>query len=97
MFFPPNWGICFVTRPQREPVSITSLGYKQMQRNNQNAINRMIALLLVMQLFLIGLQGKMIIDEGDSKLKVLIWMINQSIVVLQKVNRQQKEQNKDNH
>lgn len=86
-----------MTRPQREPVSIKSLGYKQMQRKHQNVINKMIALLLAMQLFLIGLQAKMKIDEGDSTLEVLIWMINQSIVVLQKVNRREKEQNKDNH
>ncbi len=68
-----------------------------MQRNRQNFINKAITLLLVMQLFLIGLQGKMKIDEGDSTLEVLIWMINQSIVVLQKVNRQEKQQNKNNH
>lgn len=86
-----------MTRPQREPVSIKSLAHKQMQRNRQNFLNQTITLLLAMQLFLIGLQGKMKIDEGDSTLEVLIWMINQSIVVLQKVNRQEKEQNKDNH
>lgn len=86
-----------MTRPQREPVSIKSLGYKQMQRKRQNVINKTIALLLAMQLLLIGLQGKMKIDEGDSTLEVLIWMISQSIVVLQKVNRQEKEQNKNNH
>ena len=68
-----------------------------MQRNRKNFINKTITLLLAIQLFLIGLQGKMKIDEGDSTLEVLIWMINQSIVVLQKVNRQEKEQNKDNH
>lgn len=68
-----------------------------MQRKHQNVINKMIALLLAMQLLLIGLQGKMKIDEGDSTLEVLIWMISQSIVVLQKVNRQEKEQNKDSH
>lgn len=67
-----------------------------MQRKHQDVINKTIALLLAMQLFLIGLQGKMKIDEGDSTLEVLIWMISQSIVVLQKVNRQEKEQNKDN-
>jgi len=59
--------------------------------------NKTIALLLAMQLFLIGLQGKMKIDEGDSTLEVLIWMINQFMVVLQKVNRHEKEHNKDNH
>ncbi|MDF5731792.1 MAG: hypothetical protein PUP92_28240 [Rhizonema sp. PD38] len=80
-----------MTLPQREPISIKSLGYKQMQRKRQNVTNKMIALLLAMQLFLICLQGKMRIDEGDSMLEVLIWMINQSIVVLQKVNRQEKE------
>lgn len=68
-----------------------------MQRKRQDIINKVIALLLTIQLFLIGIQGKIKIDEGDSTLEVLIWMINQSIVVLQKVSRQEKEQNKDNH
>lgn len=62
-----------------------------MQRKRQNVINKTITLLLAMQLFLIGLQGKVRIDEGDSTLEVLIWMINQSIVVLQKVHLQEKE------
>jgi len=95
--FSCSWGICFGAQPQREPLSIKSLGYKQMQRNRQNLINKTITLLLAMQLFLIGLQGKMKIDEGDSTLEVLIWMINQFMVVLQKVNRHEKEHNKDNH
>lgn len=68
-----------------------------MQRKRQNITNRTLTLLLAMQLLLIGLQGKMKIDEGDSTLEVLTWMISQSIVVLQKVNHPEKEQNKDNH
>ncbi|MBP5974519.1 hypothetical protein HW132_17730 [Brasilonema sp. CT11] len=68
-----------------------------MQRKRQDILSKAIALLLTFQLFLIGIQGKVKFDEGDSTLEVLIWMINQSVVVLQQVSRQEKEQNKDNH
>ncbi len=56
----------------------------------------MICFLLTLQLFLIGVQGKIKIDEGDSTLEVLIWMVNQSIVVLQQMRGQDKEQDLDN-
>lgn len=68
-----------------------------MKKQHQNFPSTMICFLLILQLLLIGVQGKIQIDEGDSTLEVLIWMINQSIVVLQKVSRQEKEQNFDNH
>ncbi|WP_104902296.1 hypothetical protein [Nostoc sp. 'Peltigera membranacea cyanobiont' N6] len=68
-----------------------------MKKQHQNFPSRMICFLLILQLLLIGVQGKIKIDEGGSTLEVLIWMINQSIVILQKVSRQKKEQNFDNH
>ncbi|MEH2081101.1 MAG: hypothetical protein V7K89_14170 [Nostoc sp.] len=77
------WGICLGTQPQREPVSINSLGYKQMQIK-RHILSKTIALLLAMQLFLIGLQAKSRIDEGNSSIEVLIWMIQQYIPVLVK-------------
>jgi uncharacterized membrane protein YczE len=67
-----------------------------MKKQRQNFRSRMICFLLTLQLFLIGVQGKIKIDEGDSTLEVLIWMINQSIVVLTQMSRQEKEQDLDN-
>lgn len=66
-------------------------------RQRHNFTSKMICFLLTLQLFLIGVQGKIKIDQGDSTLEVLIRMVNQSIVVLQFFSRQVKEQNKDNH
>ncbi|BAY89747.1 MULTISPECIES: hypothetical protein [unclassified Tolypothrix] len=40
-----------------------------------------------MQVFLIGLQAKTRIDQGNSTLETLIWMIQQYIPVLVKVKR----------
>lgn len=62
-----------------------------MKKQRQNFSSRMICFLLTLQLFLIGVQGKIKIDEGDSTLEVFIWMINQSIMVLKQMNCQEKE------
>ncbi|WP_375480560.1 hypothetical protein [uncultured Nostoc sp.] len=55
-----------------------------MQGKRQNILSKTIALLLAMQLFLIGLQAKSRIDEGNSSIEALIWMIQQYIPVLVK-------------
>ncbi|BAY29454.1 hypothetical protein NIES2107_12970 [Nostoc carneum NIES-2107] len=56
-------------------------------KRRQNILNKTIALLLAMQLFLIGLQAKTRIDQGNSTIETLIWMIQQYIPVLVKVKR----------
>ncbi|MBD2441060.1 hypothetical protein [Nostoc sp. FACHB-110] len=56
-----------------------------MQRKGQDIIGKTIALLLAMQLFLIGLQAKVRIDQGNSSLEALMWMIQQYIPVLVKI------------
>lgn len=43
-----------------------------------------------MQLLLIGFQGKIRIDQGESTVEALRWMIQQSIAVLVKVRSLQK-------
>lgn len=67
-----------------------------MQRKRQAIINKTIAVLLAMQLFLIGLQAKIRIDQGDSTLETLTWLIQQYIPVLVKIkNLQDKKQTTD--
>ena len=61
------------------------------KKQHQNLASKTIALLLTLQLFLIGVQGEIKIKEGSSTIEVLIWMINQSIIVLQQVRSQEKE------
>ncbi|MBN3963616.1 hypothetical protein [Nostoc sp. NMS8] len=48
-------------------------------------LGKIIALLLTMQLFLIGFQAKSQIDQGNSSIEALIWMTQQYISVLVKI------------
>ncbi|MEH1810201.1 hypothetical protein [Nostoc sp.] len=91
--FQRHWGICLGTQPQREPVSINSLGYNQMQV--RQILGKTIALLLAMQLFLIGLQTKSQIDQGNSSIEALIWMTQQYISVLVKIRSLQDKREKN--
>ncbi len=56
-----------------------------MLNKHQDILGKTIALLLTMQLLLIGLQAKNQIDSGNSTLQTLIWTIQQSIPVLVKI------------
>ncbi|AUB40289.1 hypothetical protein COO91_06298 [Nostoc flagelliforme CCNUN1] len=67
-----------------------------MQRNRQNILSKTIALLLAMQLFLIGLQAKSQIDQGNSSIEALIWMTQQYISVLVKIRSLQDNKEKNN-
>ncbi|MEH2365973.1 hypothetical protein [Nostoc sp.] len=51
----------------------------------RHILSKSIALLLAMQLFLIGLQAKSQIDQGNSSIETLIWMTQQYISVLVKI------------
>ncbi|QIR35648.1 hypothetical protein HCG51_02030 [Tolypothrix sp. PCC 7910] len=56
-------------------------------KRRQDILNKTIALLMAMQLFLLGLQAKIRIDQGNSTLETLTWLIQQYIPVLVKVKR----------
>ncbi len=58
-----------------------------MKVKRQNFVRKIITFLLIMQTVLIGVQSKNRIQQGDSTIEVLIWMINQYIPVLQRVRR----------
>ncbi|MEH2238264.1 hypothetical protein [Nostoc sp.] len=66
-----------------------------MQGKRQNILSKTIALLLAMQLFLIGLQAKSRIDQGNSTLEALTWMIQQYIPVLVKIRSLQDKREKN--
>ncbi|WP_223265447.1 hypothetical protein [Nostoc sp. 'Peltigera membranacea cyanobiont' 210A] len=91
--FQRHWGICLGTQPQREPISINSLGHNQMQV--RQILGKTIALLLAMQLFLIGFQTKSRIDQGNSSIEALIWMTQQYISVLVKIRSLQDKKEKN--
>ncbi|MEH1950524.1 MAG: hypothetical protein V7K77_26725 [Nostoc sp.] len=58
-------------------------------------LGKTIALLLAMQLFLIGFQAKSQIDQGNSSIETLIWMTQQYISVLVKIRSLQDKKEKN--
>ncbi|ODG99421.1 hypothetical protein A4S05_04675 [Nostoc sp. KVJ20] len=66
-----------------------------MQGKRQNILGKIIALLLAMQLFLIGLQAKSQIDQGNSSIEALIWMTQQYISVLVKIRSLQEKRDEN--
>ncbi|WP_341527077.1 hypothetical protein WKK05_31875 [Nostoc sp. UHCC 0302] len=66
-----------------------------MQTKRQNILSKTIALLLAMLLFLIGFQAKIRIDQGNSSIEALIWMIQQYIPVLVKIRSLQDKKEKN--
>ncbi|MBN3881755.1 MAG: hypothetical protein V7K64_03620 [Nostoc sp.] len=58
-------------------------------------LSKTIALLLAMQLFLIGFQAKSQIDQGNSSIEALIWMTQQYISVLVKIRSLQDKKEKN--
>lgn len=69
---------------------------KQRQSTRQVFYRQIITVLLIMQTVLVGVQGKNRIQQGDSTIEVLLWMINQYIPVLQRVRRLKDEEKKRN-
>ncbi|ACC79971.1 hypothetical protein [Nostoc punctiforme] len=52
------------------------------------------AFLLILQTMLIGVNAENRIQQGDSPIEVLIWMINQCIPVLKQASSLQEKQKK---
>ncbi|OUL25464.1 hypothetical protein BV378_15475 [Nostoc sp. RF31YmG] len=67
-----------------------------MKPQRQDILGKTIALLLAMQLFLIGLQAKTRIDQGNSTLETVTWLIQQYIPVLVKVKSLEEKKPKKN-
>lgn len=65
-----------------------------MKDKRQNIVSKTIALLLTAQIFLIGLQAKSRIEDGESKLEVLIRMIQQCIPALKHIQSLQEKRDK---
>ncbi|RCJ41289.1 hypothetical protein A6770_09480 [Nostoc minutum NIES-26] len=65
-----------------------------MQGKRQDVLSKTIALLLSLQIFLIGFQAKIRIDQGNSSLEALTWMIQQYIPVLVKIRSLQNKEKK---
>jgi hypothetical protein len=67
------------------------------KKRSSSLNQKIIAGLLILKTLLIGVQVENRIQQGDSPIEVLLWVINQCVPVLQQVSRQEKEQSKDKH
>ncbi len=67
------------------------------KKRSSSLSQKIITGLLILQTLLIGAQAENRIQQGDSPIEVLIWVIHQCVPVLQQYSRQEKEQNKDSH
>lgn len=65
-----------------------------MKNKGQNASQRAIAFLLILQTILIGVNAENRLQQRDSPIEVLMWMINQSIPVLKQASSFQEKQKK---
>lgn len=66
------------------------------KKPGKSASQRAIALLLILQTTLIGVNAENRIQQGDSPIEVLMWMINQCIPILKQASSLQDKQKKDN-
>ncbi|MEH2329641.1 hypothetical protein [Nostoc sp.] len=64
------------------------------KKRGKSATQRAIALLLILQTILIGINAENHLQQGDSPIEVFIWMINQSIPVLKQASSLQEKQKK---
>ncbi|GAX40536.1 hypothetical protein NIES4075_15020 [Tolypothrix sp. NIES-4075] len=64
-------------------------------KRGTSATQRAITFLLILQTTLIGIKAENRIQQGDSPIEVLIWMINQCIPVLKQASSLQDKQKKD--
>lgn len=64
------------------------------QSHRQKFYRQVMVSLLVLQTLLLGVQAKNRIQQGDSAIEVMIWLINQYIPVLQRVKGLEDEEGK---
>ncbi len=57
----------------------------------KNFTRKLIALLLTLQIFLLGIQAKNDIQDGESQIEIFIWMLNNCISLLQQVKDEEKD------
>ncbi|MBN4006959.1 hypothetical protein [Nostoc sp. LPT] len=67
---------------------------KQSQSTRQKLYRQIITVLLLIQTMLIGVNAENRLQQGDSPIEVLIWMINQCIPVLKQASSLQEKQKK---
>jgi hypothetical protein len=64
------------------------------KKPNKSVNQKAIAFLLILQTVLIGVNAESRLQQGDSPLEVLMWMINQYIPILKQASSLQDKQKK---
>jgi hypothetical protein len=67
---------------------------QQHQSHRQKFYRQVMVILLVLQTLLLGVQAKNRIQQGDSAIEVMIWLINQCFPVLQRAKVLEDEEGK---
>jgi hypothetical protein len=67
---------------------------QQHQSHRQKFYRQVMVILLVLQTLLVGVQAKNRIQQGDSAIEVIIWLINQCFPVLQRAKGLEDEEGK---
>jgi hypothetical protein len=57
------------------------------KKSNASLLEKLITLLLVLKLTLVGIQANNRLQQGDDKIEVLIWIIDQCVPALQKADK----------
>ncbi|WP_414513464.1 hypothetical protein [Nostoc sp. PCC 9305] len=65
-----------------------------MKNKHQNASQRAIAFLLAIQVMLIGVNAENLIQQGDSPITVLLWVVKESISLVRQASSLQEKQKK---
>lgn len=65
------------------------------KKPSKSVSQRAIAFLLILQTMLIGVNAENRIQQGDSPIEVLMWMINQCIPILKQASSLQDKQKKN--
>lgn len=68
-----------------------------MKVKRPNLVGKIITVLLILQTVLICVKAENRIQQGDSTIEVLIWMINQYIPVLKQASRLKDNDKDDKH
>jgi hypothetical protein len=66
----------------------------QHHSKRQKFYRQVMVVLLVLQILLVGVEAKSRIQQGDSAIEVMIWLINQCFPVLQRAKKLQDEEGK---
>ncbi|MBD2455559.1 hypothetical protein H6G80_15905 [Nostoc sp. FACHB-87] len=64
------------------------------KKSGKSASQKAITFLLILQTILIGVNAENRLQQGDSAIEVLMWMINQCIPVLKQARSLQEKQKK---